>query len=331
MKWSIVGLMLLGVVAAACAGMLVVSLRTGSASVGDMMGMGLGSAREVEVVVATRAMPAMTVVDAKSVAVETVPADEAPAGCFGNPIAVNGELLVVPVVEGQALTAACFASASLSARLGLTLAEGMRGVPLALDVSKTGLLDPGSVVDVLASFTLRPGAGGRRGDAISMTLLQRILVLTVDNRTVVSEAEGQDEATNPRGRGARTERLVMLALDTAQANVLQLALKYGTVSLALRSPTDTDLVEIDTTLLSEVSAEFSDLLAQLAEPQAPPLPDAESKEDDTRAAPPASTADASEATAPPEPRPARAKPIWETMVIRGGDVETQMFPLPDQA
>ena len=336
MKWSVVGLMLLGVVAAACAGVLVASLRTGSGSVGDMVGRGFRPAREVEIVVATRAMPAMTVVDAKSVAVETMPADEAPVGCFGSPITVAGKLLAVPVVEGQALTAACFAAASSLASI---LPDGMRAVPLALDVSRVGQLHPGNVVDVLASFTLRPGAGGRRGDAISMTLLQRIEVLAIDDRTVVSEAEGQEDAKSPRGRGSGNERLVTLRVDTDQAKVLQLALKYGSVSLALRSPTDADPVETDTTLLSELSAEYSDLLTQLAATQFPAVPDAEREERGHSGATPVRPANESEAAGPVEPKPVeakpaqaktRVKPFWETLVIRGGEVEIQSFPLPEE-
>jgi pilus assembly protein CpaB len=336
MKWSILGLMFLGVVAALSAAVLVGSLR--GRGVRDAVGLG-PQVKEVEVVVAATAMPAMTVVDGKSVTTTKVPEEAAPVNHFGHSVNVVGQLLVVPVVEGQVLTRSCFAMGSTGAQLAATLSKGMRAMTLQLDASRVPPAYPGSIVDVLVSFTLPSDAGGRRGDAISMTLLQGIEVLAVDDRTVVSEVD-EEGGEQSRGRiSAPRDRLVTLMVDTDQAKALQLALKYGTVSLSLRNPLDDSPVETDTTLLSQLSDEYSDLLAQLAASQAPQPAGLES-ESAPRAG--GEFADNSSVTGPrpvrvgaseggqPARRPPAAKSLWKTDVLRAGQLETESFPLPEE-
>lgn len=258
MKWSFVILILLGVVAAASASILVGSLKAGSQA---FLPTAVQTSKDVDIVVARKALPAMTVLDSDAVTVEKVAIGEAPAGFVGSPVSAIGKLLAVPVLAGQALTQDCFATDASGAHLASTLADGMRAISVSLTLEKVGLLYPGSIVDVLVSLTIPSDDGDQRGEAVVMTLLQGISVLAIDNQTILS---GSKESSDIEHIGRSRNRIVTLKVDSNQAKALQLATRFGAVSLALRNPLDTQSVEQDTTLLSELKNEYSGLLARLA-------------------------------------------------------------------
>ena len=140
-----------------------------------------------------------------------------------------------------------------------------------------------------------------------MTLLQGVQVLAIGDRTVVSGQEHADEPALGTGAAKIAHRIITLMVDPNQAEALQLATKYGTVSLALRNPLDANPAGSDTTLLSELSDEFSGMLAQLAVPQTPTVAPAEQAEENGAAG------------------RAEDEPAWQTIVIRGGAVEIKSF------
>ena len=300
MKWSVVGLGLSGVVAAVCAFMLTEALQVNARGANDV---DVGPPPPVEVVVAARAIPAMTVLDSTAVIVKSVPADQRPERFVGSAVRVVGRVLTVPMVEGQLFTPSCFAGEGSALQLAAALPDGMRAMSVSLaDYSRLeGLLYPGSLVDVVASFRL-PDPKGGRGDAVSTTLLQSIQVLAVEDRTVVSTDEGAAESRLPRRAGAR--RMVTLMGSAEQAEVLQLATEHGTITLAMRNPLDATPVERKMTHLGELSRVFAEVADVVTEPSAPAQP-----------------------TSAPASQP--AVPMWETVIIRGGKIETKLFALPN--
>jgi Flp pilus assembly protein CpaB len=318
MKWSIAGLMLLGLFAAVCAAVLTASLR-----VEPQVTAAPEETRvpDVDIVVAAKAMSAMTVVDVGAVRTATVSAEEAPPRHIRSAVNVVGKLLAVPVVEGQVFTEACFASEASGAHLASALADGMRAVSLSLSRSDAGLLYPGCVVDVLVSISKPAVDGSQRQEAMSMTLLQGVEVLAIDDHSVVSGGERREEQ-NAR-RSDRSRLMVTLMVDSTQAKALQLAVQYGTVSLALRNPLDANTVEVDRTLLSELSDEYSRLLEALA-PAMPPSAEPEAKhqeKDDV-----AEEDEVAERPAPPPPRPLHR--VWRVLVNRGGELKVYSFRQP---
>jgi Flp pilus assembly protein CpaB len=110
------------------------------------------------------------------------------------------------------------------------------------------LLYPGCVVDVLAGFKLTYAYQGK-GQAISTTLLHGIQVLAVEKKTIVSKQEDELEAAKPPTSSRNIS--VTLMVDPRQAEALQLAMKHGNISLALRNPLDKYPVDFDATVLSE--------------------------------------------------------------------------------
>ena len=338
MKWSIAGLMLLGVGAAVCASVMVASLRVGTPAVASSH----VDLEDVQIMVAAGALPAMSVVDARSVMIKNVPANETPDNFMRRPTDVIGKLLAVPMVEGQVFTTGHFVDDKSGARLASALAHGMRAVSVSLSPEKAGMLYPGCVVDVLVSLNRPSPDGTSIREAISMTLLQGIEVLAIDEASVMSEAsvpEPTETETTGATRRGRRDRLVTLMVNSNQAKALQLAAQYGSVSLALRNPLDASPVETESTMLSDLADEYSRIVAVLAPPQA------EGKEgtagEGAQAAGGPTDAASVEARARlqrPAPPPAPVEPVviekperpkWETVVNRGGQIELIRFRRPE--
>lgn len=323
MKWSIAGLMVLGLLAAVCATLLVsaVMARTDAGP--------SGQAQVVQVVVAKRAMPAMSVVEASSVEVREVARADAPSGHLGDTLEGVGKVLALPVVEGQPLTRSLFVSAGSGLELAATLPEGMRAVSLSLanDSGMVGLIGPGATVDVIASF--KTGSSGRSGEAVSVTLLQGVQVLGLEQQTVVSPATGDEKTLPSANPGKRL--VVTLKVDLEQAQALQLATQYGEVSLAMRNPLDATKSDVSMVALKDLArlrggpiqpAAMSRLFQESENRVLNSLGDIIGE---------ASAGDAAEEPASAnhsEMSMARNR-VWRTTVLRGRAAETQTFELAD--
>ena len=244
MKLGIIILLILGVVAAACAAMLVGSLRS------DSSGSGGKNSPEIEVATAKISMPAMTVITLDHVVKKEVPKQDLPAGRLISPSQVIGKVLAVPVVKGQVLTDSCFVTEGTGAHLAAALPYGMRAVSVTLSsraIPDDLLLYPGCVVDVLVSFRL---SSSDQGQAISTTMLRGIQVLAVAGESVVSKSDNETDSAN-RGRRSGGSVTVTVMVDPKQAAALQLASDNGKIALAIRNPLDKNQVDMEATVLSQ--------------------------------------------------------------------------------
>lgn len=339
MKWSIVGLLFLGIVAALCATLLVSSLLAGV----NRRTRPAEAPTHVEVMVATRALPAMTMVRAGDVISQKVPVAEASTGYLGSAVQVVGKVLAVPLVEGQAFHKGCFADEGSGIYLAAALPDGMRAVSVSLSSYSglLGLLYPGSLVDVMVSFQ-PPGNTAQNKDAISITLLEGVEVLAIENRTVMSKEE---QVTPSALQSLRSGGQVMVTLmvDSRQAKALQLAMQYGSVTLAMRNPMDARPAEGGITLLSDLAASHqgiapaAQVIAAVNQPRDQLLDSITRMFADQDAQPPSPPqrnvddlamrdVHAMAASGFAQRRPA----FWETTVIRGVEIEKSTFPLPEQ-
>jgi pilus assembly protein CpaB len=104
------------------------------------------------------------------------------------------------------------------------------------DTGGNGLLRPGDYVDVFVTFheDSTSGAG-----PVAVVLLQRVLVLAVGSETQPqSFVDGKKTAYAPD-----RERELALSLKVEEAQLLSLARERGDIMVALRSPTDTKVIE----------------------------------------------------------------------------------------
>jgi Flp pilus assembly protein CpaB len=159
-------------------------------------------------------------------------------------------------------------------------------------------------------------------ERVSATILQKVQVLSVGRRTIVSDGESDivsDSVEHTR------RRIVTLMVSTEQAKSLQLAVNHGTISLALRNPLDEAAQSPQGTYLSELSKELADHIAALVkseesmEPMSPTRLAAEPKAD----AAPTTTETAAAAPAPAEVQ------YWITTIYHGRLKDTEKFPLSE--
>ncbi len=318
MRWPIVVLVVMGLVAALSAALLTAAVRAQVVNeVVDETG-----PTEVNILVTTRDLKAMTVIDASSLAQRAVLSTEVPPDAVTDPVQVIGRILVVGVLKGEALTLAKIAREEDRVHLAAALPEGGRAmsVTVATDMGVENLLYPGAIVDVVASFRLPASRGTPSGEVVSATLLQALQVLAVGEESVVSGTEPVDAESGSKTRGGTRRTVVTLLVDSQQAEALQLAMMHGSIALVLRNPLDTEETIVAGLLLSNLSGDIAHRLGMLAQsgmasgPVAVPTVSAEAE--------PETAAHGDEASAG---TPAQ----WITEVLRGRERETRMFPLDE--
>jgi len=314
MKWGAVILVAMGLAAALFAALLVKSLRSDDLS---------GVVPEVDVLLASKDLPAMSVIESTDVTVEKVAKAKLPVGYLSSPAEGIGKILAMRVVQGQPLAESCFIENGVAARVAASLPAGMRAVSVSLSNESItgGLLYPGCVVDVLASFKL---SSSERGQAISTTLLREVQVLAVRGTSLVSEKEiEQDKGRSPSDYGRVT---VTLMVDPKQAEALQLATENGMISLALRNPLDKGPVDTEATVLSQGrlaqlgSAMTTAVMAgsEGVGTSAPPTGDLTS-------GPGAQTSQQKEGSGE---APSKSRESWPVTVIRGSQVQQEDLDMP---
>jgi len=241
MKWSVAGLIVLGLLAAVSAAILVATLRGGEAPKGP-------TEKEAQVVVATKPIAAMTQVTSDSVAVRAMPANAAPKKHFSYAAQVVGKIAAQNIVVDQLFEPGCFITEGSKALLASSLQPGERAVSLALSnyASVESMLYPGCKVDIVFC----PDAPGEGKVPESITLLTDVTVLVVGDQTVLSEEESPADASRiPRRQGT-----VTVKVNQEQAQILHLAAENGSLSLSVRGPLDPNPVAVAPTPLSALTA-----------------------------------------------------------------------------
>ena len=321
MKWALVSLVILGVLAAAGVAVLVASLPhlMGTGQIADT-----GEPQEVSILIAAENLPARSILRAESVTVNSVPASEAPKEFFGRPEQVIGKVLATSILKGQLIKQPHFATEGSSAELAAAMTAESRAVELSLEdyAGLSGLLYPGSVVDILAAFD----PPGRGSEPVATTLLQGIQVLKIDGESLYGGKPSGDGGVV--GRASARRMLVVVQVTPEQAQTLLLAQENGTVSLALRRPTDIVVAQLEPVWLSQLIGRSAlDIATQAMPPAgAPPSPVLPAP---VPAAPapapspptPAEPAEPAEPVKPDEPQ------TWQTTVIRGAFEEVLVFPI----
>lgn len=242
MRWAIVVLIVLGLLAALSASLLVKALRTESE---------FGGKGETNAVVAVKALPAMSLITPQNITIKKVSRKGLSVSYLSEPAQVVGKVLAVPVVEGQVITKGFLISEGTGAQLAAVLQPGMRAVsvPVSRHSVMGGLLYPGCLVDVIATFRLR--YQDERGQAISTTLLKSIQVLAIQDESIISTAEQEKAPAKNSPRSNEGQLTVTLMVDTRQAEALQLAMDNGKISLAMRNPLDQKTTDTEGIVLSQ--------------------------------------------------------------------------------
>ncbi len=179
---------------------------------------------------------------------------------------VVGLPLATALEPAQGLLWTDLALAGRARDLSSLVQPGKRAVTLlvrgAFDGRDHALIRPGDYVDVLVNLSDGTGRGvERRG---SRVLLQRILVLAVGAQTVAA----------PAGRGSAGGNPLTLSLEVQQAQKLSLAVERGSISVVLRNPEDTQILEDPPRVVASMLSDDADALPgdSRAHPSTMPVP-----------------------------------------------------------
>lgn len=211
------------------------------------------------VVVAVADIPAGRIIKEESLAIKNWPSDLVPEGSFNTVDEAVGRTTINPVLGGEPVVAKRVAAPGVGPGLAARLKVGERAYTIQCAQAKSnvaGFIAPESLVDV--NLTYRTSQTDESGGLSSFVLLQAITVLAVDQN---SDAMGQRTA-------AELQRVssVTLLVTPEQESILALAQDIGTLSLALRNPEDTQLVETEVATLAKIR-----LSQMIASANGPPM------------------------------------------------------------
>lgn len=182
------------------------------------------------------------------------PAASVPEGAFTDVKLLQERVVKTAVQRGDAILEGKLSPPGAKGGLSAVIAEGKRAMTVRVNdvVGVAGFALPGNYVDVMVNAQQDQGKG-EKPNQISMTVLERVLVLAV-----AQEASRDD--TKPKVVSA-----VTLELRPAEAEKLDLARSVGTLSLVLRNQLDKAQAGTD-----GVTREQLLRLKQVAEASEPP-------------------------------------------------------------
>jgi hypothetical protein len=119
--------------------------------------------------------------------------------------------------------------------------------------------------------------------------------------------------------------MVTLLVTPKQAEILQLATKFGSVSLSMRNPRDSKPIRQDVTRMTDMAGGGNSMGTNIGRMIAGAL---------KSMPPPQQVAAAASPAAPDDPFAEKKKepeknPLWEMLILRGGSQEKRSFPLSE--
>jgi pilus assembly protein CpaB len=190
-----------------------------------------------EVLVATRALPVGTIIDAEALRYQPWP-----EGLVQPAYYIKGQQGVTPadllgavvrneITAGQPLTQGAMIKPGERGFLAAALGPGMRAVTVGVSAISgvAGFVFPGDRVDIVLTQEV---AGGGDGQSlkVSETIIRNVRVLATDKRTSAQDADGKAEA--------KDTSTVTLEATPKIAEKIAVAQTIGQISLSLRSIAD---------------------------------------------------------------------------------------------
>ncbi|TCD06219.1 Flp pilus assembly protein CpaB [Erythrobacteraceae bacterium CFH 75059] len=188
------------------------------------------------VLVAQRALPAGTIITAEALRYQEWPDELVQDAYFldgnSNIEALLGTVVRFPITAGQPVTQGALVKPGERGFLAAALGPGMRAVtvPVSDETGVAGFVFPGDRVDLV----LTQSVDGDNGESLKAaeTILRNVRVLATD--------QSMKEEKNELGEMvAKTSRTVTLEVTPRIAEKVAVAQSLGTISLSLRSLTDT--------------------------------------------------------------------------------------------
>lgn len=196
----------------------------------------LTETKRSQMVVAKRSVDAGTALTEEDVALGDSVSESIPETAFTSLDQLLGRVTVVPLVQGQAITATLLAPRGMAAGLQAAIPVGMRAETVEINemTGVAGYLVPGCHVDVLQ--TLRDE---KTGLPVARTLAQNVKIQAVGVRHNPQDGDG----------GGRS---ITLVVTPPQAELLELCATTGRPRFTLRNGNDLASVETKGVTLAEL-------------------------------------------------------------------------------
>ncbi len=190
-----------------------------------------------EVLVATKALPVGTILDATSFKFQPWPKELVEGAYYikkdgFDPKTLQGTVVRNVITAGQPLTQGAIVKPGDRGFLAAALTPGMRAVtfPIRNENSVAGFVFPGDRVDLVLTQTV-PGGGDGPPLNVSETVMKNLRVLATDQRTT-SEVDDQGKTV------VRNISMVTIEATPSIAEKITVARKVGDLSLVLRPLAD---------------------------------------------------------------------------------------------
>jgi pilus assembly protein CpaB len=193
-------------------------------------------ADQPHVLVATKALPVGTILDAESFRFQPWPKDLIEQVYFlrgqADPAKLAGSVVRTAITAGQPMTQGSIVKPGDRGFLAAALGAGMRAVtvPVSAQSSVAGFVFPGDRIDLVLTQSV---SGGGDGDPlkVSETILRNLRVLATDQRMDAMGADGKPEV--------RTYSNVTIEVTPKIAEKIAVSQTIGSLSMSLRSMADT--------------------------------------------------------------------------------------------
>lgn len=190
------------------------------------------------------------------------PKELVPEGAVTNLADVLDRTVAIPLIEGDLLLEGKLAAKGAGRGMAAIIPAGMRAVTIQTPNIATGVAGfilPGNKVDVLLTMN-NQGQADHTGGGSTITLLQNVEILAVDQRTDVPQDNKVD---------TKELRSVTLMVTPTDAAKLDLGQNKGTLRLTLRNPADKSTELVDTVTLAGLNLNPSEIVSEPS--SAPPV------------------------------------------------------------
>jgi len=190
-----------------------------------------------KVLVAKKALPVGTIIDADSFTFQPWPKELMQSAYYveaqpdGDPKKLLGTVVRYAITAGQPVTRGSLVGPQDRGFLAAALGPGMRAITVPVNASSSvaGFIFPGDHVDMVLNQTV---SGGGEGPAlkVSETIIRNLRVLATDQRITEKDDDGKTQV--------KTFSSVTLEVTPRIAEKISVAQSIGSLSLSLRSIAD---------------------------------------------------------------------------------------------
>ena len=190
-----------------------------------------------KVLVAKKALPAGTIIDADSFTLQPWPKELMQSAYYvegqpeGDPRKLLGTVVRFPITAGQPVTRGSLVGPQDRGFLAAALGPGMRAITVPVNVTSgvAGFVFPGDHIDLVLTQQVQ---GGGDGPAlkVSETIIRNLRVLATDQRITEKDDDGKTQV--------KTFSNVTLEVTPKIAEKIAVAQSLGSLSLSLRSIAD---------------------------------------------------------------------------------------------